>query len=278
MLNHNILVMDADPEVHRWVENLPGKDCDLVSSAYDLAGAMECLRRVPFDVVLAGQGQNGMDGLELAKPIRSIQPEARIILIGYHGAAAAIKALRASAYAYFHKPLPEGPLADMVRQALDSGPWREDIRLISAKPEWVECTVLCKIDAAERLTSFVREIEADLAGGVCEDVTGAFRELLLNAIEHGGGSNPRKKVRVALVRMAHGVGGYIQDPGKGFSIGMLPHAAVCNPDDLPTRHLEIRAEHGQRPGGFGIMMARSLVDELAYNERGNEVMFVKYLR
>jgi hypothetical protein len=69
----------------------------------------------------------------------------------------------------------------------------------------------------------------------------------------------------------------IRDPGKGFSLAKIQHAAVCNPDDSPTRHVEIRAEKGQRPGGFGILMARNFVDELLYNERGNEVVFVKKL-
>jgi hypothetical protein len=32
-----------------------------------------------------------------------------------------------------------------------------------------------------------------------------------------------------------------------------------------------------RPGGFGIMMTRQLVDELIYSEHGNEVLLIKYL-
>jgi anti-sigma regulatory factor (Ser/Thr protein kinase) len=32
-----------------------------------------------------------------------------------------------------------------------------------------------------------------------------------------------------------------------------------------------------RPGGYGVLLARHLVDELLYNEQGNEVMLVKYL-
>jgi hypothetical protein len=60
-------------------------------------------------------------------------------------------------------------------------------------------------------------------------------------------------------------------------LGRLPHAAISNPGDSPTRHVEIREQVGQRPGGFGILISRSLVDELAYNERGNAAMFVKYL-
>ena len=41
--------------------------------------------------------------------------------------------------------------------------------------------------------------------------------------------------------------------------------------------MEVRVESGHRPGGFGILMSRNLVDELVYNERGNAVLFVKYL-
>ena len=32
-------------------------------------------------------------------------------------------------------------------------------------------------------------------------------------------------------------------------------------------------EYGIRPGGFGLPMTRSLVDELIYNEARNEVIF-----
>jgi anti-sigma regulatory factor (Ser/Thr protein kinase) len=32
-----------------------------------------------------------------------------------------------------------------------------------------------------------------------------------------------------------------------------------------------------RPGGFGILMSKKLVDELLYNDKGNEVLLIKYL-
>jgi hypothetical protein len=69
----------------------------------------------------------------------------------------------------------------------------------------------------------------------------------------------------------------IADPGKGFSFSELEHSAVSNPEDQPYDHIEARLEKGMRPGGFGILMARAMVDELLYNEAQNEVVFVKYL-
>ena len=40
-------------------------------------------------------------------------------------------------------------------------------------------------------------------------------------------------------------------------------------------HLDVRNELGIREGGFGIMLARGLVDAFHYNERGNEVTLIK---
>ena len=123
----------------------------------------------------------------------------------------------------------------------------------------------------------VGELETDVPPEIWEDVATAFRELLLNAIEHGGKSDARKRVQIKLLHTARALIVNIRDPGKGFSLESVPHSAISNPADSPTRHVEIRAEAGQRPGGFGILMARNLVDELLYNERGNEVVFVKYV-
>ena len=68
-----------------------------------------------------------------------------------------------------------------------------------------------------------------------------------------------------------------QDNYPPFDIEKLSHAAISNPKDSPLEHALIREEQGLRPGGLGLMMTRSLVDELIYNEARNEVVFIKYL-
>ena len=55
------------------------------------------------------------------------------------------------------------------------------------------------------------------------------------------------------------------------------HSALANPPDEPFRHIAEREATGMRPGGFGILMAKELVDDLLYNEQGNEVLLIKYL-
>jgi CheY-like chemotaxis protein/anti-sigma regulatory factor (Ser/Thr protein kinase) len=275
--SRRLLLVDPDRSAHELVRGILEKEDRSIEEAYGRSDAEECLRAGAFDVVLAGQGRNGFDGLRIARRVRALQPDARVILTGDSSPGNVIGAMRARVFGYCHQPPPAGPLRDLVAQALDAASWQNDILVVSASPHWVTLDVRCKMEAGDRVTQFVRELEADLPVQVRDDITAAFRELLFNSIEHGGRYNPRKRVRVWLMRTAKAVIVQIQDPGKGFSLDALPHAAISNPEDSPIRHVEVRAEAGQRPGGFGILMSRNLVDELIYNERGNGVLFVKYL-
>ena len=167
-------------------------------------------------------------------------------------------------------------LLNVVRDALQTADGPAAIEVISAQPTWVELLVPCVREAAEQIQPVVARLGADLPADVIESVGDAFRELLLNAVEWGGRLDPTRKVRIACVRTDRMLMYRIADPGPGFQWNDLDHAAVAHPDD-PLEHLKIREEKGLRAGGFGILMARAKVDELVYNEKQNEVIFMKYL-
>ena len=105
----------------------------------------------------------------------------------------------------------------------------------------------------------------------------AFHEMLLNAIEHGGKLDPNEWVRVSRVRSQRSLVYHMEDPGAGFSRSSLEHCAIANSDGAPLEHLKIREMTGMRMGGFGMLMAKKLVDEVIYNQKGNEVILVKHL-
>jgi anti-sigma regulatory factor (Ser/Thr protein kinase) len=69
----------------------------------------------------------------------------------------------------------------------------------------------------------------------------------------------------------------VKDPGQGFSLEELRHAAITNPPDQELLHLEERKKQGLRPGGYGILLAKHVVDEVIYGESGNDVILIKYL-
>lgn len=151
------------------------------------------------------------------------------------------------------------------------------IEVVSAKPEWLELLVPCDLAVVDRIQAFMARLDADLPDGVRESVGRAFRELLINAIEWGGRLDPARKVRISYLRARRMLLYRIADPGPGFKLESLPHTALNNPPEEPFRHIQTREEQGLRPGGFGLLLVQSLVDELIFNEKRNEVVFVKYL-
>jgi two-component system OmpR family response regulator len=106
-----------------------------------------------------------------------------------------------------------------------------------------------------------------------KQLTTAVRELGKNSIEWGHKRQVERIVHVDYRIDAEKVTIVIRDSGPGFNPTNLPHAA--NEDD-PVAHMEVRESLGLREGGFGILMSRGLVDELSYNDTGNEVTLVKY--
>lgn len=151
------------------------------------------------------------------------------------------------------------------------------IEIVSAAPEWVELRVPCDLRAIPPLQKLITQLDADLPQEIGEAISYAFREMLCNAVEYGGRLDPAKRVEIRFVRLKHAVICQIKDPGDGFDPTRLRHAAIDNPNDDPLRHAAVREEKGLRAGGFGILLTSQLVDELVYNERHNELLFVKYL-
>lgn len=153
-----------------------------------------------------------------------------------------------------------------------------DVQVRSSCPGWICLNIAPDLALKDRVVAFLRsEMERQLPPDLCEQLATAMDELLSNAIEHGCKAVPLCGVELTYIRTARSIIFQTRDAGPGFSIGLVPHAAVNNPPEDPLRHTRFRLRKGLRPGGFGIMLVRQIADELIYNEFGNEVVLIKYL-
>ncbi len=273
-----ILLVDDDTMIHQLLRVVLEPQGHEIDSAYDGIDGWRRVETTPYDLVVTDVRMPGLDGLELLRRIRQGHPEVKVmVMTGDSTPGRVLTAIQEQAYTYFSKPFAPTAVADVIAEALRAPSWQDDIKVISARADWITLLVRCKVEVAERLLQFLRELKMDVVEEQRENIATAFHELLLNAIEHGGRSDPQQQVRVSYLRTSRAILYHIQDPGEGFSIEQLPHAALSNASGDPLQHLARREEAGQRPGGFGILLARQLVDELIYNEKGNEVLLIKYL-
>jgi anti-sigma regulatory factor (Ser/Thr protein kinase)/CheY-like chemotaxis protein len=252
--------------------------CQFVTAA----GNVDAVRRVracAIDVVITDPDTQLRDDLALLDELRAARPGLKAIVLAPAAAPAdLIAAIRSQVFACFVAPFDIGHVAEMTKRAIDAADWRDGISVESGLPEWISLTVSCRHLTAERLINFMTEYRRDLPEDDRDDLMIAFREMLMNAMEHGAGFDPEKVINVTAIRTERAIVYYFRDPGTGFTGDRLELSALSNRENDPIANLERRADVGMRPGGFGILVAKQVVDELFYNERGNEVVLIKRLR
>jgi CheY-like chemotaxis protein/anti-sigma regulatory factor (Ser/Thr protein kinase) len=272
-----ILVVDDDSATRHVLRKVLDGAGFATSVARDGIEGLKALRAGRFDVLLLDVWMPRMNGLELLAKLRTRKTRPRVVVMTSDDAPETLlRVVREQAFKYVHKPVAPTALLATIREVLDA-PELPRIDVISARPEWVELLVPCTREAADHIQPVMAQLEADLAPAVRDSIVYAFRELLLNAVEWGGRLDPSRRVRIACMRSKRAIIYRIADPGSGFNIDNLPHAAISYGPDAPIAHMEVRESRGLRPGGFGLLSVRASVDELLYNEKRNEVVFVKYL-
>jgi serine/threonine-protein kinase RsbW len=85
----------------------------------------------------------------------------------------------------------------------------------------------------------------------------ALAEALGNAIRYGNGEDPDRVVRVYVELRRDFVRIHVDDDGQGFDPSRLPDPT--HPDNL------------EREYGRGLFVIRHLVDDVAFNEKGNGI-------
>jgi CheY-like chemotaxis protein len=274
---HQALIVDSSPEINQLLDNLFSAEEWEIHRAKDNQDALRLAQEHAYDLIVTGERTSGQEDIELLRRLRMVRPHTRlIILTDEFTPGDVLGSIRERAFSYFTRPFSTEKFAEMIRIAMSEPFWDDGIEILSATPSWVRLAVRCDLVTANRLLQFYREASG-LPDVETEEVAGAFREILLNAMEHGGKFDPSKHVEVGYVRTQRMVLCKVKDPGTGFSLEELKHSALANPPDQPFLHMAERENRGLRPGGFGILMSKKLVDDLIYNDKGNEVLLIKYL-
>lgn len=273
----NILAVTSDPDQSETIRRVIGPEDHTIILADDEPSALAVLTSERVDLVILDLTRQADDDLEFLRELRRHRPGLRcVILLSQSPKERAVEALREHVCDFLITPFTEAELHASVRDAITTCAAAQ-VEVLSALPDWVELCVPCDLGAIPLLEKALLEIETRLPEELRHTIAYAFREMLNNAVEYGCSLDRSQHVKVSYVRLQRAIVCWIKDPGPGFDPDRLRHAAIKNPTGDPIRHLSIRNELGLRPGGFGILMTSQMVDELVFNERHNELMFIKYL-
>lgn len=275
----HVLVVDDDRALRHAITALLQAAGYRTDQAADGPEALEKLRQQPVDLMLLDIGLPGMSGLDVLAHARAGESPPRVVMMTADDTPEVLlRSFRGQAHWFVRKPFPPARIVDVVNDVLKaSAAAALPITVISASPQWLELVAPCSLEVAERVQDFVMQLDAKLPDEIRESVAQAFHELLSNAVEWGGQLDPARSVRISCLRSRRMLLYRIADPGEGFDVDRLAHAAISNPEGDPLEHHRVRQDLGLRPGGLGLVMTRAMVDELIYNEKRNEVVLIKYL-
>ncbi|MFY9572403.1 MAG: response regulator, partial [Blastocatellia bacterium] len=254
-----VLLAEDDPSSRKIYHAVLNAEGYQVIDAADGNAALALLTSEQVDILLTDVMMPGMSGIELLRRARDIRPELRaIVMTGHTTSEAVIGALRNRACEFLSKPFHNHELLEAVRSVMTMEVGCQ-IEVISDRPDWIELRVPCDLRAVEPIQKFLGQLHDHIPKDTREAVGAVFREMLNNAIEHGGKCDASKKVEIKFIHLKRAILYSIKDPGEGFDLKKIEHAAVSNPPDDPTYHLQVRREMGMRPGGFGIMLASQVI-------------------
>lgn len=182
-----------------------------------------------------------------------------------------IRGLQVGANQYLTKPFTAEELNHAINEAVA---WRDDLQRRGAAGE-IHFQLQSDYEYLEELNHLLAALflYSGLSETHSKQLAMAVRELGTNAIEWGHQKQLDRIVTVTYRIDSEKITIVVRDTGPGFDPKNLPHAA--RPED-PIGHMMVREALGLREGGFGILLARGLVDDLQYNEKGNEARLIKY--
>ncbi len=289
----SVLVVDDSAMDRRIAGGLLEKNLGwLVTYAVDGRQALAQLKEQTPDLILTDLQMPELNGLELVQEVKRSHPLIPVVLMTAQGSEIiAVEALEQGAASYVPKDQLGHDLCDTLERVIAAAGDRRTQQQLMQRILTLDCSFILNNEPS-MLTSLVSYLQTLLNDmGLLAEVERlrvgvALEEALLNAAYHGNlevSSDLRETDHTAYYQLAREravkepyrnrsiyveaqlnadeVRYTIRDEGPGFNPGDLP-------DPTDPANLE-------RPCGRGLLLMRTFMDEIQYNDIGNEVVMIK---
>lgn len=277
-----ILVVDDELNIRKLLGNLLRKMPSYeVKLAEDGQVALDYLQEVDFavDLIITDMQMPRLKGEDLIREVVSVTADIPIMVVTANkNSDSVLRCLELGACEYIIKPIKTSDFLATVRRAIDrSNRFVGKDDEFTVKQEmagWVELTAPTDFEYIERFRKFTSLIGGiPLDDAAREDIHVAFDELGQNAVEWGNQGDRKKRIKLSYCVFDDRIVFKIVDEGEGFDT-----TALRDPSVDPLAHIMARMSEGKRAGGYGVFLARKLMDDTTFNESGNTVLMTKFFQ
>jgi DNA-binding NtrC family response regulator len=149
--------------------------------------ALVALEKEPFDLLLTDLKMPTMDGVEVLRRARALEPELPVILITAHATIpTAIEAMRAGAFDYVEKPFDNTELKSLVQRALDVTRLSRENRYLRAElaSRYALDSIVAESPALRDVLDLVRRAARSPSTVLVSGESGTGKELIARAVHY----------------------------------------------------------------------------------------------
>lgn len=119
--NTRLMVVDDEPIVGKRLRQVFGKIGFEIETYTDSAAALAAMAEKSFDIVVTDLKMEGIDGIEVLKRVRAMNPKTRVIIItGYASPDTAELAEQEGVFAFLAKPFRLDELKQVIYRAMEA--------------------------------------------------------------------------------------------------------------------------------------------------------------
>lgn len=186
-MNNNLLIhlIDDEPIIHDVLGQLLSSEGYQVEISASGEEALTKFQEQKFDLILLDLLMPGMDGLEVLKQIKRMDPEVPVIIItAYASVESALTAMKMGAYDYIQKPFKNEELLMTISRALEHRRLQEEnIRLQSElKKKFSFSNIIGKSQAMMNVFELIKAAAPTRSTILIQGESGTGKELVARAI------------------------------------------------------------------------------------------------
>jgi DNA-binding NtrC family response regulator len=182
-----ILVVEDEDVARKNLEHILKKEGYGVVSVNGGAKALDAMRKGEFDLVLTDLKMEGVDGMEVLKMSRELQPHTEVVMVtGYATVNSAVEAMKEGAYHYIAKPYKIDEVRKIVKEALlkrslllENLELKEALQKVQKVPY-----IVGKSEAMRPVLETIQQISSSETNVLILGESGSGKELVAKAIHH----------------------------------------------------------------------------------------------
>ncbi len=194
-----VLIVDDEKKMVNLLSGILDEDGYQVSGAADGAAAIGRLKQESFDVVLTDLKMAPVDGMEVLRAAKRLQPQCEVVMMtAYATAETAIEAMKAGAYDYIIKPFKTDELLLLLQKIAEKRALIAETQNLkrSLAKRFKFDNIISQSKAMQEVLGQAMQVARTETTVLLRGESGTGKELIAHAIHQGSARRNRAMIRV----------------------------------------------------------------------------------